>query len=285
MPLDSDSPIAPLDDPETPVPPPVVPLARPVSAVPASPHIDPPMLLMSRSRSGALLELVIFAGIILAFVFAVSGVAAAADHFGLIRSPQLTNLATALATGVCGFSSALVIVWATGGRAAGVGITPRALGLNLLVGLGTLPVPFLAFYAGAGILWLIHPPWIEMMQSNASRITEMLPRLSPAAFLATSLWVGVWEEVVFRGFVLTRVRRLVGSWWPAVAITSVIFAVPHALGQVWVTILPLFLMAVAFSVITIWRRSLIPAIIAHALFDFIQLMFVFHGPYGRPPGA
>jgi membrane protease YdiL (CAAX protease family) len=230
------------------------------------------MLLMNRSRAGVLLELVIFAGVMLAFVFAVSAVAAAADHFGLIRSPQLTNLATALATGACGVGSVLVIVWATGSRVPEIGLTRRALGLNLLIGLGTLPVPFLAFYAGAGILWLIHPPWIEMMQSNASRITEMLPKLGPAAFLATSLWVGVWEEVVFRGFVMTRVRRVVGSWWPAIAITSLVFAVPHALGQVWVTVLPLFLMAAAFSVVTIWRRSLIPAILAHAMFDFIQLM-------------
>ena len=85
---------------------------------------------------------------------------------------------------------------------------------------------------------------------------------------------------LIRGFLLTRLRRALGRWWPAVLISSILFALPHMETQVAVMTFPLFLIAVTWSLITIWRKSLIPAIIGHILFNFIQLMVVFYGPAG-----
>lgn len=253
-----------------------VPLARPVHA--PSPSPASPMLLAERSRATALLELGVFAVLVLLLSLAVGQLSWVARQFELLKSDQAALLASTIIFSVLAVACVAGIVVHSGGNFASVGLVARGLGVDVALGIAAAVAAFGAFYVAIGILYLVYTPGYESMQSNAGELTNSLPKLHPIGFLALSVWVGVWEELAFRGFVLTRLRRALGRWWPAVLISSILFAVPHIETQVPIMTFPLFMIAVTWSVITIWRKSLIPAIIGHALFNFIQLMVVFYGP-------
>ena len=74
---------------------------------------------------------------------------------------------------------------------------------------------------------------------------------------------------------MTRLRRVLHSWWAAIAVTSLLFALPHMGDQKPVVAIPLFGVGVALSVFTIWRKSLLPAIIGHAVFNTCQIMVLY----------
>lgn len=86
-----------------------------------------------------------------------------------------------------------------------------------------------------------------------------------------SIFVGIYEEILFRGFVLTRLRALSrGIFWP-VMISSVIFGSLHftqgIMGVCQTTVVGLVLSTVAAR-----SRSLWPCMIAHALIDSTSLV-------------
>jgi membrane protease YdiL (CAAX protease family) len=62
----------------------------------------------------------------------------------------------------------------------------------------------------------------------------------------------------------------------AIIAISALFAVAHLGSQVWVSIIPLFLVGLNLAFFTTLRRSLIPAIIGHWLFNFANVMWMRH---------
>lgn len=74
------------------------------------------------------------------------------------------------------------------------------------------------------------------------------------------------EELVFRGFVLTRVYRLDGRWTVAVLISSILFGMYHwHLGAV--PLLVATMQGAVFGVIFVRARSVVAAVITHALYN------------------
>ena len=143
---------------------------------------------------------------------------------------------------------------------------------NIGVGVGSTVAVYLSILVTAPILWLLWPDMWKLMEENAQRILTLVPKLHPLGFVAVSLAVGLYEEILFRGFLMTRLRRATGSWAIAVIVSTAIFAALHLADQtapavVWVTVLSL-----VFSLVTIWRKSIIPAIVGHFLFDLSQFM-------------
>ena len=76
---------------------------------------------------------------------------------------------------------------------------------------------------------------------------------------ATSIIVPILEEIVFRGFVFSRLNRVM-STWIAVVITSILFGMVHGqlLWAVWAAA-----MGVVFNIVRIKTDSIIPSIIMH----------------------
>lgn len=156
--------------------------------------------------------------------------------------------------------------------AASLGVTARHLGRNLLAGLGALVIAYVLIYAIMLPLAFAWPGAIDQMQENVRRIRQVVPDLHPAGFLALAATVGVYEELLFRGFLMTRLRRGTGSWTVAVLISTAIFTALHAPDQMPVALVPVAVLSLVFSVVTVWRRSLVPAVVAHTLFDFSQFI-------------
>lgn len=100
--------------------------------------------------------------------------------------------------------------------------------------------------------------------------------------LEVSLWAAVTEEIIFRGLIISVLRRcrIFGAQGRAdlfaVFVSSALFAVTHALNwgvPIGIAIFGLGLgLGAAFLAV---RERLLPVIVYHAIFDFLSLMAAF----------
>jgi membrane protease YdiL (CAAX protease family) len=114
------------------------------------------------------------------------------------------------------------------------------------------------------------------MEENKTILTNFLPRAHALEFVGAMATVGVWEELFFRGFLMTRLRRATGGWIAGVLLSSGVFVALHALTQAPAALIMIAILSLIFSLVTIWRRSLVPAIVAHTLFDLTQVAGLYY---------
>jgi membrane protease YdiL (CAAX protease family) len=139
----------------------------------------------------------------------------------------------------------------------------REMGLGLMLGigawlfaLGAILVVALAIYGllGEGAL-----------PKQVPSVVPMIAGLPVILRLLVSLSAGFFEELFFRGFLQPRIGIL---------LSTVLFALGHlSYGQpfllVGVTVLSLIL-----GLIVKWRQNIWPAVVAHAVFDAVQLLVI-----------
>ncbi len=89
----------------------------------------------------------------------------------------------------------------------------------------------------------------------------------PGAMLL-ALSAGVCEEVVFRGFLLTRLRELTGSTVAPLLATSVAFGLVHIYVSGWHA-LDAGAFGLIMGIVTLASRNLFPAILAHVAWDLL----------------
>jgi len=97
--------------------------------------------------------------------------------------------------------------------------------------------------------------------------------------LPLALFVGLWEEVVFRGFLLGRLRVALGAvegsprsrTVMAICVCGVLFGAGHGY-QGLLGLVQTSAVGIALGALTVWRRSLWPAVIAHLSIDTIGLI-------------
>jgi len=155
-----------------------------------------------------------------------------------------------------------------------LGMTLRGFLLNIPIGVGAMVVAFWFTILTLNLLALAWPSIMEEMEENAEWITRAIPNLHPLGFAGLTLLIGFYEELVFRGFLMTRLRRVLGSWTWAVVVSTVVFTALHAMDQTWPALIAVSILSLVFSVVTIWRRSLVPAIVGHALFNLFQFLWL-----------
>jgi membrane protease YdiL (CAAX protease family) len=88
-----------------------------------------------------------------------------------------------------------------------------------------------------------------------------------AWFGVLALCAPVWEEVMFRGFLLPSLGRYLPPW-AAIVCTSFIFAGVHFSKEGF---LPLVLLGVVFGAVYIKTRNLLPAVMLHSLWNIALL--------------
>jgi uncharacterized protein len=101
-------------------------------------------------------------------------------------------------------------------------------------------------YAGGVETVLAYPVWFRIM---------------------AVITAGVVEEVLFRGYAVTRLARLTGSLSPAVVLSSLVFAALHLPAWGAGPSLAFFIGGLATTAFFVWRRDLAAMIIAHAAID------------------
>ncbi|KAJ8768523.1 hypothetical protein K2173_022620 [Erythroxylum novogranatense] len=108
-----------------------------------------------------------------------------------------------------------------------------------------------------------------------SSVEQSIAARDPVAMalyaVVVSVCAPVWEEIVFRGFLLPSLTRYMPVWC-AIVMSSVAFALAHFNVQ---RMLPLIFLGVVMGVIFTRSRNLIPSMLLHSLwngFVFLDLM-------------
>jgi len=112
--------------------------------------------------------------------------------------------------------------------------------------------------------------WSWRSREDKQRMMWMLPnRTSDLAWwVLVSLVAGVVEEIVYRGVMFQLWERILGAWWPAVAVCSVAFALAH-----WVqgprTVAIIALLALGNHAIVLASGDLYTAMAIHFVYDLL----------------
>jgi membrane protease YdiL (CAAX protease family) len=161
----------------------------------------------------------------------------------------------------------LVLLWR--GRAPGQaakGTLPARLGLGLLAGFALTP-------AVIGLAEVLEHVW-RMIWPAGPEDHMLLQALHHSAWgrwgqfqIAFSAIVvaPISEELFFRGLVQAAVQRVMGNVWMAIAFSAVTWGVIHFATPV--AILPLIVMGFGLGWLRVWSNSLVPGMVAHALFN------------------
>jgi membrane protease YdiL (CAAX protease family) len=174
---------------------------------------------------------------------------------------------------ICSEAALLILVayflWRNGESARLIGWTRRKLGCNLLLGIVLfLPISLAIealLRAAHGLGVPLGPPAPEVA----------IPATTPEFALGVVLVavVAVTEEVVFRGYLLRRLRSLTGNTSLSILLATALFALGHryegASGLLAVSVL-----GIAFAVVYLRTRSLAAVIVMHFLQDFVAIVLL-----------
>lgn len=118
-------------------------------------------------------------------------------------------------------------------------------------------------------------PLLPSTQVTLSNVEQSIVARDPVAMalyaLVVSVCAPVWEEIVFRGFLLPSLTKYMPVWC-SILVSSVAFALAHFNVQ---RMLPLVFLGVVMGLIFARSRNLLPSMLLHSLwngFVFLDLM-------------
>lgn len=100
------------------------------------------------------------------------------------------------------------------------------------------------------------------------------------SILSTSILVGFFEEIPFRGFILQKLQERL-PFWAANLLSSLLFLGIHLPGWIllhsltWSNVISIFVLGIIFAAIFYYSKTLWSSIIAHSLNDFLSSV-LFH---------
>lgn len=154
-----------------------------------------------------------------------------------------------------------------------IGLTTRNLGANIGIGLAAWVATATLLIATGIIVSHLYPQIAEQQEKVAQAMQETFPRMSLATTAVFMAFVAIWEEIAFRGFMLTRLQVIFKRWWLTIPIGAVLFGCCHLyegpLGVAQVTLL-----GVVMGVLFRWRKSLVPGIVFHALNNVVAILML-----------
>ena len=104
--------------------------------------------------------------------------------------------------------------------------------------------------------------------SDTANVTAMLPRSSAqiVVWCLVSCTAGFCEEVLYRGYLQQQFLAWTGSAFAAIAIQAVIFGASHGY-QGTKQMVIISVLGALYGILAHWRRTLVPAMAAHAWSD------------------
>jgi len=88
-------------------------------------------------------------------------------------------------------------------------------------------------------------------------------------WICLSATAGFCEEVLFRGYLQKQFTRLLRNRWIALVAVSILFGLGHGYEGAQRMVL-IAMLGLSFGVLSMWRKSLRPAMMAHTLQDTIS---------------
>jgi membrane protease YdiL (CAAX protease family) len=150
------------------------------------------------------------------------------------------------------------------------GMLPRgeALGQAIITGLGAV-VPLLVLYA---VLQKVSWRPIVRLRRQVLRLVRLLFTDARVWQLAlVSILAGVGEELAFRGVLQPLLVRWTGEV-VGIGLTSFLFGLGHALSRTYLVLATLI--GLFFGLLSYKTGEIASSIVAHALYDFVVLMWL-----------
>ncbi|MCC5808758.1 MAG: CPBP family intramembrane metalloprotease [Ectothiorhodospiraceae bacterium] len=121
---------------------------------------------------------------------------------------------------------------------------------------------------------VLAPEVVEGHQQRLMGVAAMLASdTSLLLIIGVMLFTGFYEELLARGFLLSRCRRLLGGVWAPVLVSSVLFGLGHVY-QGWTGVLQTTLVGIVFARLAIHWGRLWPLILAHAGLNSLSLILL-----------
>lgn len=222
---------------------------------------------MHMSRKRAFFELVL---VVLAFPIGLV-VSALVITLAGYRDANWMELVTSLAGGISAALTAICLTKLNNHPLASIGWRIGSLPADSALAIGALFATYLVMIPAMLALMLLYPELIEERKEAVRTLQSAIPATSIWAIILILTCVVFWEEVVFRGFLLTRLKVLFKRWWLAVPVSAILFGLGHGYQGPVALVLITFL-GVVMALLVIWRQSLTSAMIYHFTFNFISMM-------------
>ncbi len=150
---------------------------------------------------------------------------------------------------------------------------------ELIGGRWTSPKDVLVDVALAFSLWgswtLIEKVLVRGLGAgHAKSIQTLLPRspLEILLWIAVSISAGICEEFVFRGYFQKQFAAFTHSRWIALVLQALLFGVSHGYQGVQAC-LRIAAFGLLYGLLALWRKSLRPGMMAHAMSDVVGGIF------------
>lgn len=181
--------------------------------------------------------------------------------------PFLTALAT-VSREISLTALVLFFLWRNREPKHEIGLTGRTLGDEILIGV----ILFAPFAAALNLVTAI----LRSAGFSAPGVAVEQVRLdnAPALVLAAVFifLIALCEEVIFRGYLLNRLRQLSGSFWVGASLSSLMFALGHGY-QGSAAVIAIGMAGFVLAAIAGWRQSLTAPIVMHFLLNLFSIVF------------
>lgn len=137
------------------------------------------------------------------------------------------------------------------------------LGIGLGAGVAGWLLVILLMLAVVALVWALGGE--ELLPTEPPELVPWVAGLPLATRAAIALTAGVVEELFFRGLLQPRV---------GIALSSALFVLAHLSYEQPFMLIGIAALSLVFAWLVAWRRTILPAIAAHAAFDLIQLLIV-----------
>jgi membrane protease YdiL (CAAX protease family) len=175
-----------------------------------------------------------------------------------------------------GFGAALacmLFVRLGGRRLNTIGLTPRNLPLDVGIGMASLICMWFTLILCSLFIAFWFPSLLEKQSEAQEAIEAHFPRLSFLQMFVLCACIAVYEEIVFRGFLLTRLHAIVRRWWLVVPFAAALFGSLHLYeGPVAVGVVTC--LGLVMGALFVWRKSLVAPITMHLLHNLSMFMLL-----------
>ena len=156
-----------------------------------------------------------------------------------------------------------------------IGIKRQGIGHQVFAGVCTVPFAYGAVLLTAGLAILL-----QNLSGHSNLVSysnelkgQLMDATAPGIAFGILIAGAVQEEILFRGIVLTRLRRVLGKWRFAVVISSIIFSATH-LDMGYGQALSAFGLSIVWSCLYIRLKSILSTIVGHLVFNSMQVFIV-----------
>ena len=155
--------------------------------------------------------------------------------------------------------------------------TPEDFQIDVAIAFGFLLIAWLVL----GVLSIGIAAWPCFLERNApgtKRIAEFIAPKTPLQMwlaIAVSCTAGFVEEVIYRGYL----QRQFGAWmrgiWLGLIASALLFGLSHGYeGASRMVLIAIY--GAMFGIVAVWRKSLRPGMMTHAMFDSAQLLILYY---------